>query len=287
MVVYMCWAMAGCAQATPTRPDGHHSAPTNCQDLSALDIVFPSGDTGTWYGNTFEMFGANLLFLCNGQPVTGSVTLMPSTEGYPVHGMLKAGRPHGIWSLGDSAQKFLFWRYDFDYEVDTIHWVDRQYYYNGRRNSRWSRISDSLAIDSIWGMPPDDRGLAALGWRDLTVKKAPLWGEQFKFLHFDSLGVLTEYYLKDSIDIEWSEDKTQLDDKVRYCRCQGKGLCVGVLRGRPWKLIEYGGPMGAKVEYWPSDAEGNPYPRGVFKHFESSGKAHSVFVNVDRTHYVH
>lgn len=286
MVLCLCSVGSGHAQAPQPRPDGSHPVSTNCQDLSRLDIVLPSGDTSTWYKDPFARFGSNLLFLCEGQPVSGPVALMPGPGTPPVHGMLKDGRPHGIWSFGDSAEKFLFWRYEFNHGIDTIHWFEYEYYYSGRRNSKWSRISDSLAIDSVWRMPPYGIGLAAVGWRDLTSSKAPLWGDQFKYLRFDSTGLLSEYYKKDSIDIEWSDDEEDLANKVRYCRCQEKGLCVGILRGRPWKLVEYGGPRGSKVEYWSSDQEGTPYPRGVFKHFGSNGEVHSIFVPVERSHYL-
>lgn len=280
------WAIAGCAQAPRTTTVTNSSNPKDCRDLSTLAVVLPSGETGNWDRELLEHFGANLLFLCDGKPVTGLVRLPSSADDLPARGYLKNGRPYGTWSVGDSADKYVFTRYELNYEIDTLHFIDREYYHAGRRNSHLSRVSDSLAIDSIWLLPPNGQGLM-VRWVSLITPKRFPFGEEFKTWHFDSLNTLMEYYLKDSIDIEWSDNENELDEKVRFCRCQGKGICVGVLKGRPWKLVEYGGPLGARVEYWPSSPDGNLYPNGVFKHFESSGQVHSVFVNVDPKHYVH
>jgi hypothetical protein len=218
---FVCFSIASCAQAPRPTSSVHPKETKDCRDLSAIDIVFPLGDTGQWDKDILDHFGANLLFLCDGEPVSGSVQLPSGTDGLPAYGTLRNGRPHGIWVIGDSAGGYVFTRYELNYEIDTLHFIDREYYHAGRRNSHLKRVSDSLLIDSIWFVPPNGQGLM-VRWVSLITEKRFPFGEEFKVWQFDSLDILMEYYMKDSIDIEWSDDENLLDDRVRYCRCQGK-----------------------------------------------------------------
>lgn len=275
-----------CGQAPQLKIESDHSPAVDCVDLLSFDITTSDGQVVFWDDDPLPNYGPALIFSCNGVPFTGQVHLAAKRYVQPVHGYLVNGRPHGVWTIGDSMGTYEFRRFVFDREVDTIHCLDYERYYEGRRSSRWFRISDSTAVDSGWFSSSDANRLSSVKWRTLNCERCVLGGKVTKMLLYDTLGGLRQFLLEDSLDINWSDDESDLDKSVRLSGCSGHCLCVGVLKGHPWKLIERGGPLGERVEYWPRSPEGVPYPRGVFKHFEPNGEVHSVFVNVDQMHYL-
>lgn len=252
----------------------HTKLDKDCLNLSLMDIKdegyegLAKFDTYWDIKNlTIQIYLNHITFICDGKPVTGKVFALNEQGEVTINGYLENGKVTGEWSYFKKDFKGII---NYKLHEGKITILEYRLFYKGILNQHRVLLDNQNYVDTVFRLNPYQ--VSYISWMQENEKDV---FERKKLLTFKANGDLSCVQIRDSIYINWFDDKDDIgaNDLKR-------GFIVDIVQGkaeRCYKIV----PHGEDVLYVGKDHKGNYYKHGKFVHFDTYGKAESVFINLN------
>ena len=254
----------------------------DCNDLSSFTTITSTEFQDFEYDWKIEdienpYYLTECKFRCNGKSMSGKVFGYDEEHNIITTGFLLDGKASGIWTDKNNG---------IIYEISFINIGKEAFIKDYRSFSNYNdehiiQIHDSLYIDTVFSKNPST--LHSITWKTLpsiSTSYSEDGNEILKYMWYGEDGNLTSYYLKDSVCIRWKNEIEKCMNMRNDSELK-KGYRIEIVNNKPeWCLQII--PQEEDVLYTGKDAKGNYYTSGLFVHFDTYGKADSVFVNLDK-----